>query len=282
VKVIIIGGGRVGTSFGYLLNNNGFEIMGVCNKHYSSAEKAVKKIGQGRPLTMQEVKIKCQEADLVLITTPDDVIEKIAEVILENTEDKSVYLMHMSGLYSSDILKKKENKVSAFSLHPLQSIPNFSEGIKLLPDAVYTLEGDSKGKQIGQKIVNLLGLKYNIIKKEHKPIYHAAAVVASNYLVTLVNVSFDLLKEADVLNDDTQKGMLNLVKGTLNNLEKMDPEDALTGPIARGDIDTVQKHINSIKDYKPEYYKLYKVLGEYTAEMIGDQKSLKCFSEIKE
>ncbi len=275
MKIIIIGGGRVGTSFGYLLNKNGFEILGVCNKHFSSAEEAVKKIGQGKPLTLEEVKNKCKEADLIIITTPDDLIEKIAKIISEMRGDQPDYLMHMSGLYSSDILKKKGNKVSVFSLHPLQAVPNFCEGIKLLPEAVFTLEGDERGKQVGRKISDKLGLNYNMIKKEHKAIYHAAAVVASNYLVTLVDTSYNLLEAADVLNDDTKKGILNLVKGTLNNLEKMDTDKALTGPIARGDINTVQKHINSIKEHKSEYSKIYKILGEYTAEIISEQELFK-------
>ncbi len=265
MKVVIVGAGRVGSSFGYLLAEKGFEILGVFNKHFNSARNAVKKIGQGQPLTYSGLLEICNKADLIIITTPDDKIENIAEKILEN-DYSHLYLMHMSGLHSSDILKKAQN-INVFSLHPLQAIANFKEGIKLLPDSTYTLEGDEKGIKLGKKIIEKLDLNYNIIQKEYKPLYHAAAVIASNYLVTLTAASYELLEEADILNNETKKGLLGLVKGTLNNLENLDPEEALTGPIARGDIKTIQKHIDAIKKHKNKYLELYKVLGEYTAEM---------------
>ncbi len=280
MKILIIGAGRIGSSFGYLLYKKGFKITGIYNKHYSSACKASKLIGSGIPLKKKDLRNKIEEADLIVITTPDDKIAKIVELVSQY-KHKSLTLIHMSGLYSSDILKHKNNDLAVFSLHPLQSVPDFEEGIQLLPEAVFTLEGCKKGKKIARIIINKLNLKYTTIEKKYKPLYHAAAVIASNYLVTLINSSYQLLEKAGLSETEFKKGLLNLTKGTLNNLEKKKPEDALTGPIARGDRKTIEIHLQALEEYKPQLLDLYKTMGKYTAKMIDKKEILKLFDCIK-
>ena len=275
MDVLIIGAGRVGSSFGFLLNQSQFfTIVGVYNRHYESASKAVKKIGDGLPLDKSSLKATAERADLIVITTPDDIIREVAETVNNYNLKNTAIIMHMSGLHSSDILNTDNNINRLFSLHPLQAIPDFKEGVKLLPETTYTLEGNTEGLKQGKKIIEKLGFNYYVIETEYKPLYHAAAVFASNYLVSLLDISFELLREADILNSDIKKGLFKLVYGTLENVDELGTKSALTGPIARGDFETIKKHQDALNDYKSSYLALYNLLGSYTADMVN-RKDLK-------
>ena len=272
MKVIIIGAGRVGSSLGYLFKKAGLEIVGVCNQHLKSSQKVVELIGTGQPLNRDDLKKMLKKTDLVLITTPDDQIKKMAEFVLTCEFKRPIYMLHTSGLQESTILNEQhESGVYVFSMHPLQAIPDFNTGIKLLPRSVFTIEGCSQGEIFAQKLAEKLNLTYYSIDKKHKPLYHAAAVIASNYLVTLIEASYHLLKEAKMYNSDIQAALLNLVRGTLQNLENKPPREALTGPIARGDLATIQSHLEVLKKEAPANLQLYKVMGEYTARLAGQK-----------
>lgn len=283
MKVLIIGGGRAGTSMGYLLKSNDFKIIGIYNKHFNSAVEAARLIGEGVPLTENKLERTLIKAELIMITTPDDQISKIASEITDYNLRKPVYLMHMSGLLSSNILNKGgKSGIYKFSLHPLQSIANFKEGIKLLPDSYFTLEGDNKGKKCGKNLVESLNLNYGLIESEYKPLYHIAAVIASNYFITLLNSSFNLLGEAGIDNEKIRQGILSLVQGTLNNIKEMGTESALTGPVVRGDLNTIKKHLRALENFESEYIELYKTLGRFTVDMVINNVSLKDYSRREE
>jgi|Wag4MinimDraft_11_1082651.scaffolds.fasta_scaffold01090_5 predicted short-subunit dehydrogenase-like oxidoreductase (DUF2520 family) len=280
MKVVIIGAGRTGTVMGYLLKKSGFEIIGVKNKHLASAHKSVELIGAGEAFNDIDLKNNLKFADLIIITTPDDIIAQMAELLLQYDLKDSVCLMHMSGLHSSHILNKKHKKgINVFSLHPLQAVSSFDEGIKSLPDATFSLEGDKKGLEIAKLVADRLNLNYHLMKSESKVLYHTAAVVASNYMVTIINSSYKILQKAGIEDKDIKGGILNLVKGTLSNLQKMPPEEALTGPIERNDINTIREHRKELKKLAYEQLKLYDVLGAYTASMAGKDRLVALFEK---
>ena len=272
MNVLILGSGRVGTAFGYLLKERGYRILGVYNRHRETGLQALERIGEGTVYDRESLPAAVLVADLIIITTPDRAIKETAALAGSCSPRNDAYLMHMSGLLGSEILKIPGWEGGVFSFHPLQAIAGFTEGVRLLPEALFTVEGDEKGEKFAGELARSLGLKYLVIKKEYKPLYHAAAVVASNYLVTLVDSSFRLLKKAGMDREEVKKGLLQLVKGTLQNLDQMTPAGALTGPIARGDLETIDRHRQALADYAPEIGELYRLLGWYTAEMIGNEE----------
>ncbi len=272
MNVLILGSGRVGTAFGYILRKKGYRILGVYNRHRETGLRALERIGEGTVYDRESLPAAVPVADLIIITTPDRVIKETAGLAGSGGPHSDAYLMHMSGLLDSEILKIPGWEGGVFSFHPLQAIAGFTEGIKLLPEALFTIEGNEKGERFAGELARSLGLKYLVIKKEYKPLYHAAAVIASNYLVTLVGNSFRLLRKAGMDREEVRKGLLRLVKGTLENLEQMAPDEALTGPIARGDLETIGKHRQALTDYAPELGELYRLLGWYTAEMINNEE----------
>ncbi len=277
MNVLILGSGRVGTAFGYLLKERGYRILGVYNRHRETGLRALERIGEGTVYDRESLPAAVPVADLIIITTPDRAIKETAALAGGCSPRNDAYLMHMSGLLDSEILKISGWEGGVFSFHPLQAIAGFTEGVRLLPEALFTVEGDEKGEKFAGELARSLGLKYLVIKKEYKPLYHAAAVVASNYLVTLVDSSFRLLKKAGMDREEVKKGLLQLVKGTLQNLDQMTPAGALTGPIARGDLETIDRHRQALADYAPEIGELYRLLGWYTAEMIGNEEIKRYF-----
>jgi len=272
MKVLIIGSGRVGTAFGYLLKTKGFKILGVYNRRYETGLRAVEKLGEGTVYNKEGLLKAVPEADLILVTTPDGVIGETAGLLGGGGPQNGACIMHMSGLLDSDVLKIPGWEGGIFSFHPLQAVAGFQEGIKLLPDALYTVEGNEKGESFARELARILDLKYLVIKKEYKPLYHAAAVVASNYLVTLVDAAFKLLEKAGMDEKEVREGIIRLVGGTLRNLQNLPPAAALTGPVARGDIETIQKHRQALAEYAPEFLELYQLLCGYTAGMVDNEE----------
>ena len=105
-------------------------------------------------------------------------------------------------------------------------------------------------------------------------LYHASAVVASNYLVTLLDLSLSLIKLAGMTGEDALRGLKPLIEGTISNVEKMGVQNALTGPIARGDILTIEKHLSEIESKAPRLLSLYRTLGLYTVEIAKEKGSI--------
>jgi len=126
------------------------------------------------------------------------------------------------------------------------------------------VEGDSLAVEKASGIATDLGAKPFTIKTEGKILYHAAAVVASNYLVTLMDLAIELMAVSGVSKTDAFKILKPLIKGTLANIESTGIPDALTGPIARGDVGIVEKHVQAIRKLSGEMVEYYNINGMET------------------
>ncbi len=277
-KVVIIGAGAVGISFGCLLDKIGYQILAFVSNSLKSAQKGVNLINDARATTDYANFIK--KADLILITTPDQAIKKVASELFElDLVKNKATLIHLSGALDSDILADKGNETyGRLSLHPLQSVANIEQGINKLPKSFFTIEGNDLGIKKGKEILTALDVDYKIITKEAKPLYHAAACVASNYLVAIVDLAIKMMQEVGISNDDALSALLPLIKGSVENIAQSDPAQALTGPLARGDKETIKQHLTSLKTFLPEKIKLYNKLAEQTIELAGEKGSI---SEIQ-
>ncbi|MBM7625019.1 Rossmann-like and DUF2520 domain-containing protein [Sporohalobacter salinus] len=277
-KVVIIGAGTVGQSLGYLLANNGYQILGFISRSLPSAEAGKELIGEGIATT--EYSDFLLEADLIIITTPDQIIDQIAtKLFTKGLVKKGSCLIHCSGALTSEILFSKveiEDKVKYgyLSVHPLQAVADIKKGIKLLPDSFFTIEGNEIGQKVGKELLNTLGADYAVISSQAKPLYHAAACVASNYLVTIVDLALKMNQQVGISNEEALLGLAPLIEGTLQNIKEMGTVEALTGPISRGDIGTIKSHLQSLQELMPKNLDLYKKLGVYTIEMAEEKGSI--------
>lgn len=275
-KVVIIGAGAVGQSIGYLLAENNYEILGFISRSLESAQSGVELVGEGIATT--EYRDFVLEADLIVITTPDQVIQQVAaELFAQNLVPEGSCLIHFSGAEASSILipeSENEGKYGRLSLHPLQSIADVERGIANLPESFFTIEGNSPGCKVGKQILERLGVEYEIIPTEAKPVYHAAACVASNYLVAIADLAAAMNEKVGISRENALAGLLPLMKGTLENIQDLGPTQALTGPISRGDVETIHKHTRALKDLLPDKLELYQKLGSYTTEVANEKGSI--------
>jgi len=262
----IVGCGKVGKALGKHLQSAGYSLIGISTQSMDSAEKAAHITGTDN-FTSRSWEIT-QTADIVFITTPDSVIEDVCTQISQKKGfKKDATVLHCSGAHPSTILSSARQSGAVIgSMHPLQSFSADSSG-NSFQGIIISIEGDEKAVTIATQIANDLGSNCLTIKTDNKVLYHAAAVVACNYLVALQDAAFKLMKKAGISEKDVFAVLSPLIFGTLSNIEKSGTIKSLTGPIARGDIETITRHIKGIKKEAPEILNMYNTLGQYTVNL---------------
>jgi len=259
--IAIIGCGKVGTSLAYFLSKTGYQISGLFSKTRASAENTSRLINGPDPAPSSAE--AAQVAEVVLITTPDDVIADAGQLIAENAGYREgAAVLHCSGALPSTILEPaKATGAHIGSMHPLQSFAATRTDINPFKGINMAVEGDEPAVAQASRLAKDVGAQVHTIKTAGKTLYHASAVAASNYLVTVMDLALKMLRAAGIEPVDGFKILKPLIDGTLNNIEKIGIPEALTGPIARGDVDTVAAHIEHITAQVPELKALYCNLG---------------------
>ena len=258
-KIGFIGAGIVGTALAILLNRRGYQIVAVADRSRTSAENLAKTINNCRVVNNQEV---ANTADLVFITTPDDTIATIASQV---KWPKGCSVVHCSGADSTDILEPaRRSGVMVGGFHPLQTFAGVKQAIENIPGSTFAVEAEEPLLTSLKDMATTLGGRWIELKAVDKVAYHAAAVFASNYLVTLVKMSTDLWRTFDIPIDQATRALLPLIRGTIKNIETIGIPQCLTGPIARGDTGTITKHLKTLREKAPSLLFPYKELGLQT------------------
>lgn len=266
-----IGAGKVAKGFGKYLVNNSITVKGYYSRSFSSSEDAAKITGS---CAYEDVKKIINECDLILITTPDDAIEEVCNYISQEIGFKNGQVIaHMSGATSSDILKSsKEQGCFTYSIHPLQAFADIEKSVEDLKSTPFGIEGDAEKLNDVIQLIEKCGNDYFIINKEDKVLYHAAACIVSNYLVTLMDVGISFMKAVGIEEKKAFEALYPLVSGSLQNVRKLGSARALTGPIARGDIKTLEHHVKETEKKLPELLQIYSILGKETVDLAGREK----------
>jgi predicted short-subunit dehydrogenase-like oxidoreductase (DUF2520 family) len=279
INIAIIGAGRVGCSVGFLLKQAGYTISGVAARSLASAEQAAVFIGAGEPAT--DVVRAASKADIVFITTPDGAIRNVCDMIASGGGLRTGSLVvHMSGAHSLDLLDAARTAGAYRAvLHPLQSLASREQGIKTLPGSYFRIEADPESRARARDIVTALGgVELMLPKwspdKDSAALYHAGAVTVSNYFVALVDYGLKFYQALGADKQEALRAVLPLIRGTLHNIETLGIPDALTGPIMRGDIKTVQDHLEAMRKRTPELTDLYKELARQTVSVARDRGSI--------
>jgi predicted short-subunit dehydrogenase-like oxidoreductase (DUF2520 family) len=250
----------VGTALAVLLNRHGYKVECVASRTRKSAKNFVKLVEGCNILdTNQDV---ADAADFVFITTPDDVIPRVADRVKWR---KRQSVVHCSGADSVDILEPaKKSGARTGGFHPLQTFAGIDQAIENIPGSTFTIEADEPLLTTLKDMAGVLGGQWIRLKSKDKVAYHAAAVFACNYLVTLIKLSTDLWETFRVPPEKATRALLPLLRGTLNNIETLGIPQCLTGPIARGDIGTITKHLKTLQKKTPALLSTYKELGHQT------------------
>ncbi len=252
-----IGAGVTGTALACQLWQQGYRIVAVNSRSLSSSDRLAARVKHCHVCnSAQEV---ADRAQAVFITTPDDIIADIAGSLTWNTAQ---IVIHCSGVHSIDILEPA-HKYGAYvcCLHPLQTFASIEEAIKNISGSTFALEGDNTVLEAAREMATAMNGNVISLKAGDKVLYHAAAVTLSNYLVTLMKTAADLWQSFGIPQEEAVKALLPLLKGTVNNIERVGIPDCLTGPIARGDVETIRKHVAALENAYPASLDAYRVLG---------------------
>lgn len=267
-RISVIGAGHAGTSMAFAIHSVGYIISAVASRSLSSARRCAELVGCNNYST-DPVKT-AKSSDVVIISTPDDVIGDVCDRIASGGGFVSRQIvMHLSGSQTSDILGSARNAgARVLSFHPIQSLPHPQDAPERLKGAFVSIEGDSDAIPFGMKFARELGGIPFEINTKLKPLYHSALCVASNYLVAIADLSVELLRSSGISNcTDPLEVILPLMRGTLENLKAIGLPDALTGPISRGDVGTIESHMVQISQNTPDLLDYYRLLGKLTVNI---------------
>lgn len=269
----IIGAGSVGTGMGLLLKDRGYPIVGVASRTYSSAQRAAERLGCPAFKEPEEV---ARRAEIVFLTTTDQAIGPVAhKVAARGGFRPGQIVIHMSGSLTSEVLNPARRQGAwALSLHPLQSCADADRAVANLPGSVFSIEGDREAYPLAERLVRELGGEFFYIRPEDKALYHAAACVASNYLVSLVDLSYQMMAAAGMSPEMAARALVPLIEGTWKNIGEKGIPAALTGPISRGDVATVAGHLKAMREKAPQLVELYSALGRHTVGVARRKGSL--------
>ncbi|MCJ7768951.1 MAG: DUF2520 domain-containing protein [Dehalococcoidales bacterium] len=255
IKSGFIGAGTVATALAVALSHKGYPVVAVSSRSQQSTDKLAHLIDDCYPCdSNQEV---ADKAELVFITTPDDVI---ASVVTEIKWRPGQSVVHCSGADSADILAPaREAGASVGAFHPLQTFAGLRQ--ENLPGITYALEAEEPLLTTLKEMASALGGRWIVLKAEDKILYHTAAVFACNYLITLVKIATDMWQHFGIPPQQATQALLPLLRGTINNIDATGIPRCLTGPIARGDSGTIKKHMDVLQKAAPELIATYRELG---------------------
>lgn len=253
IEVAIIGAGVVGQTFAQLLA--------------ALPQYQVKLGSRSGDVSMEDA---AKDADIVLLTVSDSAIQTVCQnLVAANAIKADALVAHCSGALTSEILNSHSG--STASMHPLQTFPNVQAALPKVAGTYCYCEGDEAALKALKPLITALQMQQVTIQAKNKPLYHAAAVMACNNLVALMECALQLGEAAEIERDVMWKSLKPLIGATLGNIDKHGPVRALTGPVVRGDETTVKSHLLALQASSTDITteNVYRVLGAYTAEITG-------------
>ena len=279
-RLVFVGPGRVGLALGYAL---------------VQADAVASLVYQGRrpdppshPLFHQGIAEyrygleRPEEGTTALIlTVPDRVLPEIAVAMAGRGEAPSgCPALHTSGVQGAEPLEPL-NRVGyrAGTLHPLQAIAHPVTGAERLMGSTFAISGEREALAVVRRLVSLLGGRSIAVPTHRRPLYHAAAVLGSNYLVVLLSRAIRLLEDTGAGHHEAVQAMVSLAQGSLANVEELGLDVALTGPVVRGDVETVDLHLRTLEGADARFYA---AMGLLALEQARDDLPAEVVAELDE
>jgi predicted short-subunit dehydrogenase-like oxidoreductase (DUF2520 family) len=272
-SIAIIGAGKLGTSLGKALSKAGFTITSLSCSTLPSARESRRIIGQGEP-SANNIET-ARRGEILILSVPDDEINTVVQE-LESADNlwTGKLVFHCSGRIPAEILSPLQKKgASTASLHPIQTFSQKDTDVKIFQNTHISLEGDETAVLTAKKIVLRIGGHPIVIKAEDKPLYHAALSLSSNFFVVLLDTAVTLLRSSGLDDALALRILLPLMEGAFQNVKTSDIRSSLTGPVIRGDKNTVRAHLEALQTY-PEIQEIYRKLAAQALEIAKGKKRL--------
>ena len=255
-----IGPGTVGTALARSFANADYAVTAIYGRDPERRTRAAESVPGA--VAVDSAQAVVDAADLVFVTVPDDAIRPVTESL---TWRREAAVVHCSGAASVDLLDAAADAgASVGAFHPLQTLAGIDQAMRNLPGSAVAIEASNPALEgtLGEMARAIGGRPFAL--RGDKALYHASAVLACNDLVTLLDAAADLWSELGLSKEEGLRALLPLVRGTIENLDAIGLPDALTGPVARGDVGTVDRNLVALDAASPETADLYRALARRT------------------
>jgi len=266
--ISIIGCGKVGAAIAQLATDAGRNITALASRTPERAAELASRIGN--PGAACEIAQAAGAAPLVLLTVTDDAIERLcAQLARDGAFATGSIVAHCSGALGSDILSAARDSCACLiaSMHPLTTFPAADAAVEKFAGTYCFCEGDLAATDALMELAADIGGKPMLISPEAKVLYHTAACMASNYFIALMDAALTLCATADIDRVTAWDALSPLVAATLENVTKLGAPAALTGPIARGDAQTVARHLDALAQCDNDLRDFYRIAGKWALQL---------------
>lgn len=275
MKIGFIGAGKVGFTLGKYFTEHGVSISGYYSQNPLSAKEAAAFTNTRSYETLERI---VEDSDTLFLTVPDGQIKNIWDCMRQLFIVNKI-ICHCSGLLSSAVFSGiNEAHAYGYSIHPLFAVNHKLTSYKELSQAFFTIEGNETYLDKMISFVEYLGNPVQVISKEDKPLYHAAAVLVSNQVQALVQQGESMLMQCGFSKKQAEKALMPLFLNNALHIEETGIEKSLTGPIERNDVDTVKMHLNVLKNSDRE---LYILLSKKLVEIAMEKHPERSYKEMK-
>jgi predicted short-subunit dehydrogenase-like oxidoreductase (DUF2520 family) len=274
-SVFIMGAGVVGTALAARLARADIPVTGLHGRQVGLTDAA--RAISGVVGSTGEIPAILSESDIIIVSVRDERIREVVDrLINEKRLRPGQTLLHTSGSHAAaSVLGAARPHVRAVgTLHPLVSFADARVAVEHFDEVAFGVEGDAPAKAHAQRLVRAMGAHAVLLEAESLPLYHAGAVLASNYVVALADVARRLFVAAGVPQEQALPALIPLLSSVVENLKQVGLPGALTGPVERGDVSSVEQHLRALEARAPEVLELYRLVGRDVLRLARDKSKL--------
>lgn len=253
-----VGAGRFGTGLAWALADHGYKVNGVASRTMASAQRCAARIGSCQAHSAARVQTLIDSADIILVTTPDAEIERVVSAA---DWSGAQAVVHCSGVTEVSALAKAASdgaRIGGF--HPLQAFSDAETAMRALPGSTVTIEAEEPLLSWLTDIAESLACKVNQLPPGARGRYHAAGSYAAQFLNVLMGEAAAVWHSWGAKDEDAVRALLPLMRGTLDAIEAKGIANGMPGPVTRGDVETIAKHIDALHSVDPRIVTLYRHL----------------------
>ncbi len=244
--ISIVGPGNLGSALATTLRDAGYSVSAIAIRQGSKNTKRARALSQRAGAKLLRIGSQPLDSDIVWLTVPDDAIALVASDMARVGDWKRKIVFHSSGALTSDELAPLRAKgARVASVHPMMT---FVRGeVPQMAGVAFALEGDAAAVRTAKAIVEELGGNPFAIRKANKALYHIFGSFASPLVIALLATMEEVALAAGIRQQDIKPVVIPLLWQTLKNYSKSDAASAFSGPLARGDVATIKKHLNALQ-----------------------------------
>jgi predicted short-subunit dehydrogenase-like oxidoreductase (DUF2520 family) len=262
LRIGFIGAGRLGSALAWSLGDRGLTVAGVASLMDADARRLAAQIPACAVMSMQEV---VDATNLVFVTTPDEAIGSTAAQIRWRP---GVAAVHCSGVTEvAELASAARAGASIGGFHPMQTFGDPMAAVRSLPGCTITIEAEEPLLTTLNALAARLQCRVNRLPPGMRGRYHAAAGYTSQFINALFAEATRIWQSWGATEEEAVRALLPLAKGTLSSIESAGITRGMPGPVSRGDVGSIEKHVTALSTMPPDVMEFYRVVCDRTIDL---------------